>query len=107
MQPGDEARQFYRLTPGKKMIVMLGGPCMNLFIYLVLTTILLLTLGTPQSDATTKVSQVSKCLLPVTATPGAGQGLQADQHSGCARRPQGGRQDRGGQRHADHSRGIS
>ena len=24
--PSDEARQFYRLTPGKKMIVMLGGP---------------------------------------------------------------------------------
>jgi membrane-associated protease RseP (regulator of RpoE activity) len=68
VQPGDEPRQFYRLTPGKKMIVMLGGPCMNLFIYLVLTTILLLTLGTPQSDATTKISQVSKCLVPVTAT---------------------------------------
>ena len=43
VQPGDEPRQFYRLTPGKKMIVMLGGPCMNLFIYLVLTVIILTT----------------------------------------------------------------
>ena len=41
--PGDEERQFYRLTPGKKMIVMLGGPCMNLLIFLVLTVVLLLT----------------------------------------------------------------
>src|SRR5579875_3360460 len=29
VEPADEDRQFYRLTPGKKMIVMLGGPCMN------------------------------------------------------------------------------
>ena len=26
VEPEDEPRQFYRLTPGKKMIVMLGGP---------------------------------------------------------------------------------
>ena len=43
----DEPRQFYRLTPGKKMIVMLGGPSMNLLIYLVLTIILLTAFGTP------------------------------------------------------------
>ena len=41
VEPGDEHRQFYRLTPGKKMIVMLGGPTMNLVIYLVLTVVLL------------------------------------------------------------------
>ena len=35
IEPGDGPREFYRLTPGKKMIVMLGGPCMNLVIYLV------------------------------------------------------------------------
>jgi membrane-associated protease RseP (regulator of RpoE activity) len=43
--PGDEAREFYRLTPGKKMIVMLGGPVMNLVIFLVLTAVLLGTMG--------------------------------------------------------------
>ena len=52
VEPGDEDRQFYRLTPGKKMIVMLGGPTMNLLIYLVLTVILLSTLGTRHDDAT-------------------------------------------------------
>ena len=68
VQPGDEPRQFYRLTPGKKMIVMLGGPCMNLLIYLVLTTILLLTLGLPKDEATTTVALVTKCVAPATAT---------------------------------------
>ena len=29
----DETAQFYRLTPGKKIIVMLGGPSMNLLIF--------------------------------------------------------------------------
>ena len=66
--PGDEDRQFYRLTPGKKMIIMLGGPCMNLLIYLVLMTVLLLTMGVPKSDTTDTIGTVEKCLAPVTAT---------------------------------------
>ncbi len=56
--PGDEERQFYRLTPGKKMIVMLGGPCMNLLIYLVLTLGLFLSLGAPHDSLTTSVKSV-------------------------------------------------
>src|SRR5579875_2604696 len=67
VDPQDEARQFYRLTPGKKMIVMLGGPCMNLVIYLVLTLILLLTLGMPHYDLTTQISSVTKCVVPATS----------------------------------------
>ncbi len=65
----DEPRQFYRLTPGKKMIVMLGGPSMNLLIYLVLTVFLLTAFGTPQADPTTKVAQVVKCVVAANATP--------------------------------------
>jgi membrane-associated protease RseP (regulator of RpoE activity) len=61
VEPEDEDRQFYRLTPGKKMIVMLGGPTMNLLIYLVLTVILLTALGTRHDDPTTTVSAVVKC----------------------------------------------
>src|SRR4051812_32168917 len=53
--PADEPRQFYRLTPGKKMIVMLGGPSMNLLIYLVLTLVLLTAMGKPTTDVTTSV----------------------------------------------------
>ncbi len=70
--PADEARQFYRLTPGKKMIVMLGGPAMNLLIYLVLTVILLLTLGLPQQTTTTRVGLVVKCVVPATSRDAQG-----------------------------------
>jgi membrane-associated protease RseP (regulator of RpoE activity) len=65
--PADADRQFYRLTPGKKMIIMLGGPCMNLLIYLVLTVILLLTLGTPHYAVTTQISSVTKCVVPANS----------------------------------------
>ncbi|HEY8301388.1 MAG TPA: site-2 protease family protein [Jatrophihabitans sp.] len=65
----DEPRQFYRLTPGKKMIVMLGGPTMNLLIYLVLTVILLTAFGTPASSPTTTVALVEKCVVAANATP--------------------------------------
>jgi membrane-associated protease RseP (regulator of RpoE activity) len=68
VQPGDEDRQFYRLTPGKKMIVMLGGPTMNLLIYLVLTIILLTAFGIPKQDATLTIGTVNKCVVPATAT---------------------------------------
>ncbi len=61
--PADQDREFYRLTPGKKMIVMLGGPCMNLVIYLVLTIILVTTLGTPHQDETTRVASVEKSVV--------------------------------------------
>jgi membrane-associated protease RseP (regulator of RpoE activity) len=71
VQPGDEHREFYRLTPGKKMIVMLGGPSMNLVIYLVLTVALLGGLGLPHDDATTTVSSISTCVVAANAPPTA------------------------------------
>ncbi|MGI8759869.1 MAG: M50 family metallopeptidase [Jatrophihabitantaceae bacterium] len=67
VRPGDLDHEFYRLTPGKKMIVMLGGPTMNLVIYLVLTVGILGLLGTPHYDATTTIGSISKCVVPVTA----------------------------------------
>ncbi len=71
----DEPRQFYRLTPGKKMIVMLGGPSMNLLIYLVLTIILLLTRSASrQQDATTKVAEVVQVRRGRERHPGAAEG---------------------------------
>jgi membrane-associated protease RseP (regulator of RpoE activity) len=63
VKPGEEDREFYRLTPGKKMIVMLGGPSMNLLIYLVLTVALLTLMGLPHNDPTTTVQSVSKCVV--------------------------------------------
>jgi membrane-associated protease RseP (regulator of RpoE activity) len=67
VEPADEDRQFYRLTPGKKMIVMLGGPCMNLLIFLVLFVVLILTLGTPQTRQTTTVGTVLQCVVPANS----------------------------------------
>ena len=69
IDPQDEHRQFYRLTPGKKMIIMLGGPCMNLLIYLVLTVILLMTLGTRHDDVTSRVGAISQCVVKANALP--------------------------------------
>ncbi|MHA3703601.1 M50 family metallopeptidase [Jatrophihabitans sp. YIM 134969] len=71
LAPEDEPRQFYRLTPGKKMLIMLGGPIMNFVIFLVLASVLLLTIGTQTQGApTTTVALVSDCVVPagVTAT---------------------------------------
>jgi membrane-associated protease RseP (regulator of RpoE activity) len=64
VQPGDEAREFYRLTPGKKMIVMLGGPLMNLLIFLVITVVLLTTLGMEHQKAPTlQINAVEHCVV--------------------------------------------
>ena len=70
LAPEDEPRQFYRLTPGKKMLIMLGGPVMNFVIFLVLSAVLLLTIGTQkQEDPTTTVALVSQCIAPAGVTP--------------------------------------
>jgi membrane-associated protease RseP (regulator of RpoE activity) len=61
VRPEDADREFYRLTPGKKMIVMLGGPTMNLLIYAVLTVVLLGTLG--QKNPTTTVDSITQCVV--------------------------------------------
>jgi membrane-associated protease RseP (regulator of RpoE activity) len=70
VEPGDGPREFYRLTPGKKMIVMLGGPSMNLVIFLVLFTVLMLSLGQPHQSQTTQIQSVEKkvvCADPTRA----------------------------------------
>ncbi|HEU5270981.1 MAG TPA: site-2 protease family protein [Jatrophihabitans sp.] len=61
----DEHRQFYRLTPGKKMIIMLGGPTMNLLIFLLISVLLYGIVGL--KAPTTTVSTVSACVVPATA----------------------------------------
>ena len=64
--PADEPREFYRLTPWKKIIVMMGGPSMNLVIYLVLTVLLLGAVG--QKNPTYKIESVAKCVVAANAT---------------------------------------
>ncbi|MGG5260928.1 M50 family metallopeptidase [Phycicoccus avicenniae] len=70
VRPGDEDRVFYRLSVPKKVVVMLGGPLMNLLIGIVLLTAVVTMHGllTPQAGA--EVATVSSCVAPATeATP--------------------------------------
>jgi membrane-associated protease RseP (regulator of RpoE activity) len=65
VRPGDEDRVFYKLSPGKKIIIMLGGPLMNLLIAAVLLTGVITIYGLPQ--VAPKVGLLSQCVP--TATP--------------------------------------
>ena len=61
--PGEDHRAFYRLSTPKKVVVMLGGPVMNLLIAAVLITVVLVGIGVP-SRLTTTVGVVGDCVLP-------------------------------------------
>jgi membrane-associated protease RseP (regulator of RpoE activity) len=88
IQPGDEDRLFYRKTWWKKLIVMLGGPAMNVLIAAVLAGVVLMTYGNPSKpELRPVVSEVSACVIPVTdgdractpddpPTPAAAAGFQ-------------------------------
>jgi membrane-associated protease RseP (regulator of RpoE activity) len=85
LEPDHRGREFYSLPSWKRIIIMLGGPFMNLLIGLVLYAVLLCGFGVAQ--ATTTVGSVSECVLPATserqecaatddAAPGAAAGIQ-------------------------------
>ncbi|MBH0055206.1 site-2 protease family protein [Salinibacterium sp. SWN139] len=61
----DESRAFYKLPVFKRIIIMLGGPFMNLLIAIVMFAILLMGFGTAQ--ASTTISSVSECVIPASA----------------------------------------
>ncbi|UPO77767.1 site-2 protease family protein [Arthrobacter sp. Helios] len=61
LEPGDEERVFYKLPVWKRIIIMLGGPFMNLLIGIVLFAVLLMGFGTAQS--TTTLASVSECVV--------------------------------------------
>ena len=65
MEGTDEARAFYRLPVYKRMIVMVGGPVMNLILAFVLLAIIVSGIGLP--GPTTTVGAVAPCVLSVTA----------------------------------------
>jgi membrane-associated protease RseP (regulator of RpoE activity) len=66
VRPGDENRVFYRLPVRKKVLVMLGGPLMNLLIGVVLLTILVTVHGVATAQPGAVVASVSQCVVPVT-----------------------------------------
>ncbi len=66
IQPGEDHRAFYRLAVWKRVVIMLGGPTMNLFLGIVFTGIALVGFGMLQP--TTTVASISKCVVPATQT---------------------------------------
>ncbi len=60
----DTGRTFISLPVWKRMIIMLGGPFMNLLIALVITAILVTTVGV--ATPTTKVHDVFECMTEST-----------------------------------------
>lgn len=62
----DDERVFYKLPVYKRVIIMLGGPVMNLLFAIVLFAVLFSGIGTQQGTPT--VSSVSQCVLPAGST---------------------------------------
>ena len=62
---GEEERTFYRLPIFKRIIIMLGGPFMNLGVAVALFAVVLSGFGVQQVSTT--VGSVSECLLPATS----------------------------------------
>jgi len=86
--PGQEPRAFYNLSAPKKLVVMLGGPFMNLVIAFVLLAIVQVGFGSLQVSTT--VSTVASCVASPDAaadstcsvgadgaSPASASGLQA------------------------------
>ncbi|WP_029068788.1 M50 family metallopeptidase [Jonesia quinghaiensis] len=61
IRPGEENRAFYKLSTPKKLIVMAGGPLMNLVIAAFLLTVIVVAFG--RSEPTTQIAEVSQCVV--------------------------------------------
>ncbi|MCF8549011.1 MAG: site-2 protease family protein [Pontimonas sp.] len=59
-----DSRSFYRLPLYQRIIIMLGGPVMNLLIAVVLYAVILMGFGVPSLSLT--VGSVSECVVPAT-----------------------------------------
>lgn len=64
--PEDDARTFYRLPVRRRLIIMLGGPVMNLILAAVLFTLTLSVVGTPEPS--TSLRAVVAC-VPTQTNP--------------------------------------
>ncbi len=92
VRPGDEDRVFYRLSVPKKVVVMLGGPTMNLLIGVVLLTLLVTAHGVQTIQPGAEVASVAQCVVPSTEysatttcdgrpeTPALAAGIEAGDH---------------------------
>ncbi|WP_010523717.1 RIP metalloprotease [Nesterenkonia sp. F] len=71
LQDGDEDRMFHRLAVWKRIIIMLGGPAMNLVIALALTAGTISLHGT--AEPTTQLRTVYECVATEDAVSGGQQ----------------------------------
>ncbi|WP_138443753.1 M50 family metallopeptidase [Sinomonas susongensis] len=86
VRPEDHGRLFYQLPVWKKIIIMLGGPAMNILLGILFTAIVLMGFGIAQP--TNQIASVAACMVPAnqqqaptdtstcTKTPAAAAGLQ-------------------------------
>jgi membrane-associated protease RseP (regulator of RpoE activity) len=65
VKPGDEDRVFYKLSAPRKLVVMLGGPTMNLVIAVVMLGGIFTLYGV--EELTARLSAVSACVQTVPA----------------------------------------
>ena len=78
--PGDDDRAFYRLPVWKRIVIMLGGPLMNLLIAIVCITVLVTGFGSQQP--TTTLASVNRCVQSVDPASASQQTQAAG--AGCA-----------------------
>lgn len=62
LEPGEEHRAFYALSVPKRLVVMFGGPCVNLVLGILALAVSLLAIGAPAP--TTTVQTVVECAVP-------------------------------------------
>ncbi|QGN32030.1 RIP metalloprotease [Microlunatus sp. Gsoil 973] len=62
IRPEDDGRLFYQKKTWQKLIIMFGGPTMNLILAFVTILLVSLSYGLPQPTA--RVAQVSECIIP-------------------------------------------
>jgi membrane-associated protease RseP (regulator of RpoE activity) len=82
--PGDEDRVFYKLPVWKRIVIMLGGPTMNLLIAIVLYAVVLCGFGVYQASTTLGVvnecvvadASQTECTASDPAAPAAAAGLR-------------------------------
>jgi membrane-associated protease RseP (regulator of RpoE activity) len=65
VEPGDEHRLFYRKAWWQRVIIMAGGPAMNIVLAIALISVALIGIGV--STAQPIVEGVQDCVLPVSA----------------------------------------
>lgn len=81
----EDGRSFYRLPVWKRIVIMLGGPTVNLLLGILFYAIVLTGFGV--AATTTTIGSVSQCVLPASSTsatcepsfpaaPGAAAGIQ-------------------------------